>query len=205
MRFQHTGLIALLFLVSSASWALDVYVQDQNGKAVENAYVGVPGAVAVPADTPAVMDQVDVSFVPHVLVVDRGQAVVFPNSDKIRHHVYSFSKPKQFEIKLYEGVPEEPIVFDQAGVVVLGCNIHDGMLGYIFVSPWAIYGVSDASGKLSFADDPQQLSVWHPWMESIDEPILFEVDDRRQVTLTLDLTEPMPVKKFSGFRKRYDY
>ncbi len=206
MRFQHAGLIALCLLLSSTAWALDVFVQDQNGKAVENAYVGILGDDASPdtADiTPAVMDQVDVRFVPHVLAVKRGQAVVFPNSDNIRHHVYSFSNPKQFEIKLYEGVPENPIVFDQAGIVVLGCNIHDGMLGYIVVSPWSEYAVTEASGKLSFAEDPQQLSVWHPWMENVTEPIVFEVGEAQKMTVTLNLKEPAPVKKFSGYRKRY--
>ncbi|KZY72552.1 hypothetical protein A3742_08300 [Oleiphilus sp. HI0071] len=203
--FQRAWQIVLFVLLSPTAWALEVVVTDQHGKAVANAYVGVPEGTANPAGKPpAVMDQVDVRFVPHVLAVDQGQSVIFPNSDNIRHHVYSFSEPKRFEIKLYAGVPEEPVVFGEAGVVVLGCNIHDAMLGYIFVSPWPSYGVTDESGTLRFSETPEKIAVWHPWLENINAPIMFEVDDKETMTVTLDLIAPQPIKKFSRFRNRYD-
>jgi plastocyanin len=85
-------------------------------------------------------------FSPMVIAVEQGQSVNFPNSDNIRHHVYSFSKAKRFETKLYANKPEAPVVFNQPGLVVLGCNIHDSMVGYIFVSPWQDFGVSNIHG-----------------------------------------------------------
>ena len=82
----------------------------------------------------AVMDQVNKQFLPELLIVQQGQLVNFPNSDNIRHNVYSFSSAKSFQLKLYSGQPKEPIIFDTQGVVVLGCNIHDSMVGYIYVA-----------------------------------------------------------------------
>jgi plastocyanin len=114
---------------------------------------------------PASVAQHDREFVPHVTVVQTGAAVRFPNQDPIRHHVYSFSKPRKFEIKLYAGEAPDPIVFDNAGVVTMGCNVHDWMLGYVFVvdTPW--FGKSDAAGHLQIdavEDGEYEARVWHP-------------------------------------------
>lgn len=114
------------------------------------------------------MDQIDKEFVPLVVPVQVGAAVSFPNKDNIRHHVYSFSPAKRFELKLYSGVPAKPVVFDRPGPVTLGCNIHDWMVGYIYVvdTPW--FGKTSADGVASFelpAGD-YVVKVWHPWMKA---------------------------------------
>src|SRR5438132_7382630 len=84
------------------------------------------------------MDQVDRAFAPDLLVVPIGSTVEFPNSDSVSHQIYSFSQPKRFKLPLYHGKPYPPVQFDQAGVVTLGCNIHDDMLAYLLVTdaPW---------------------------------------------------------------------
>jgi hypothetical protein len=109
------------------------------------------------------MDQRNKEFVPHVLAVHSNTNVTFPNSDNIRHQVYSFSPTKRFELKLYEGIPAAQ-VFDKPGVVVLGCNIHDWMLGYIYVTddPW--FAVSDAKGQIAFElpAGHYKVTLWHP-------------------------------------------
>lgn len=104
-------------------------------------------------------------FVPLVTVVPVGTPVSFPNRDRIQHHVYSFSPAKKFEIKLYFGKPSTPIVFDQPGVVVLGCNIHDQMVGWVLVSETPWYGKTPASGQVSLGEVPPgnyKLRSWHP-------------------------------------------
>lgn len=186
--------------------AIEISVLDQSGNPLANAFVASPeGEISQPSPDVAVMDQVDVAFVPHVLAVDAGQAVIFPNSDNIRHHVYSFSEPKQFEIKLYEGVPKHPVLFDKPGLVVLGCNIHDLMLGYIFVSPWPSYGVTDERGQITLKGAKQEVVVWHPWVENQREPLRVELQDPVDgvFVIELDVVAPTPVKTFSGLRKRY--
>ena len=86
------------------------------------------------------MDQRGSQFVPHVLPVQAGTSVTFPNSDQIRHQVYSFSASKRFELPLYAGTSASPIRFDQPGIVVLGCNIHDWMIGYVVVLDTPYFG-----------------------------------------------------------------
>jgi plastocyanin len=95
-------------------------------------------------------------FMPLVSVVQAGTEVSFPNNDTVRHHVYSFSPAKNFELKLYAGVPANPVNFDKPGTVVLGCNIHDKMVAYIQIvdTPWL--GKTDADGMHGTTDYPSQ-------------------------------------------------
>lgn len=138
-----------------------------SGRVLDSAVVSlVPVARgSLPPPKSASIQQVNKTFVPHVTVVQTGAAVEFPNADTVRHHVYSFSPAKVFELKLYSGKPVRPVVFDRPGVVVLGCNIHDQMSAYVLVvdTPWS--GVSDGEGVARLADVPPGdylLQVWHP-------------------------------------------
>ena len=147
--------------------ALRFQVSDGGGNPLADAVILLPGTIVAAPDTLAVMDQVAKTFQPHVLVIQRGQRVNFPNSDHIRHHVYSFSPAKPFEIKLYAGVPEQPLQFDTAGIVVLGCNIHDAMVGYIVVADTPLAGKTDAQGLLTLQSAPaKELRIWHPRLGS---------------------------------------
>jgi plastocyanin len=152
-----------------AARGVQVEVVGPRGEAVEDAVVyllptsgqKLTGRPPLPAS----VAQQDREFVPYVTVVQTGAAVRFPNKDPIRHHVYSFSKAKKFEIKLYAGEAPDPIVFDTAGVVTMGCNVHDWMLGYVFVvdTPW--FGKSDASGDIQIdavEDGEYEARIWHP-------------------------------------------
>lgn len=143
---------------------LQVVVQDDAGP-IAGAVVELI-AVAGEAPTPAaaVMDQINSEFVPRQLVVTRGSAVSFPNSDSTRHQVYSFSPAKRFELPLYSGTPPDPVVFDSAGVVALGCNIHDAMIGFIVVVDTDRHATTGAEGRVRFSDVPEgeyRLRVWH--------------------------------------------
>jgi hypothetical protein len=139
------------------------------------------------------MDQAHNAFVPHVLVVQTGTSVLFPNNDVVSHHVYSFSPAKTFELGLYKGNPHPPLVFDRPGVVVLGCNIHDGMLGYILVVDTPHFALTDAQGALALdglgADD-YALHLWTPRLRPGDLPpeqtVSMSTDG--DVTITFKLT-----------------
>src|SRR5207247_9615376 len=125
-----------------------------------------------PRPPSAVMQQQTTSVVPLVLALPVGTAVTFPNRDNIRHHVYSFSSPKRFELPLYMGTPAAPVLFDKPGVVVLGCNIHDWMVGYIYVSATPYFGKTTEDGIARLADvaaGPYGARVWHPRMRGEPE------------------------------------
>ncbi len=147
---------------------LTVTATDSSGKPVSNVVVSAYSTASVPqrrpaTDQPIIIDQVDKTFVNHVTPVQTGTAVSFPNHDQIRHHVYSFSPAKTFEIPLYKGIPADPIVFKQEGVVTLGCNIHDWMSAYIVVVNTPYFAKTDQQGKLSLSipEGDYQLHFWH--------------------------------------------
>ena len=112
----------------------------------------------------AIMDQVNTQFLPHILAIQKDTQVRFPNSDSIKHHVYSFSPAKTFELQLYKELHADPLLFSKLGSVELGCNIHDWMLGYIFVVDTPYFGQTDIRGNLTLdlPDGEYQLDVWHP-------------------------------------------
>ncbi len=156
----------------SAPSALSITVANANGVPLAGAVVVAEPVAGTPRPPPgqkAIMDQRDIQFVPGVLVVQTGTAVDFPNSDQVRHQVYSFSEAKTFQLGLYAGRAHEPVVFNRAGLVTLGCNIHDSMVGYIYVtdSPW--YGRTGADGTLRLHDlEPGEYTV-RIWHELLDE------------------------------------
>lgn len=160
----------------AAAGSLSATVRNGDGDPVADAVVfALPlGPDGRPAPDPgqAVIDQVDKEFVPHTTAIPAGTAVHFPNHDQIRHHVYSFSDAKTFEIPLYAGTPAEPIVFDQPGVVTLGCNIHDWMKAYVFVTDTPYTAVTDDSGRATLEGVPPGeygVRVWHARLDGEPE------------------------------------
>lgn len=158
---------------------VEATVSDDKNEPIEDAVVFLPlaatrpaGALSAPAPSTAVMDQFDREFIPHVLPVLTGAAVSFPNRDNIRHHVYSFSAPKKFELPLYIGTPSAPVVFDKPGIVALGCNIHDWMVGYVFVLATPHFARTGPDGRARIPEVPSgsyEARAWHPRMRGAPE------------------------------------
>lgn len=173
------GLFVLLFIATSSFGSdIDIFVIDREGRPVADVAVyalRLDGQNDLPAPTAnAVMDQIDKQFVPHVLVVQTGTAVEFPNSDTVAHHVYSFSHPNKFLLPMYHGEQHPPVTFEHSGVVTLGCNIHDHMLGYILVVDSMAVAKTDENGKASLSlDNPQdyEINIWSPRIRDRDEAL----------------------------------
>ena len=165
---KAAALCALLWLTGAASaGSLRVQVLDSAGKPLEGAVVSLVSDAARRAVRPLPeqeISQENKQFVPAVRVVTVGTLVRFPNRDSVRHHVYSFSPAKKFEIKLYAGTPAAPVRFDQPGVAVLGCNIHDQMVGWVVVLDTPYFAQTDAQGQALLEGIPagaHQLRAWH--------------------------------------------
>lgn len=149
--------------------AVQVQVRGADGQPLAGAVVMLSPAqrpaTPIRLPWPYVVAQKDISFQPHVLIVPVGAAVTFPNMDRVRHHVYSFSKPKKFELKLYGREDARTVTFDKPGVVAIGCNIHDRMSGYVIVVETPFAAQTDAQGRVGFTGVPvggASLAVWHP-------------------------------------------
>jgi plastocyanin len=154
---------------------INAMVRDQTNEPVADAVVvAVRGGGAPAAVRPGreVVDQIDKEFVPYVKAVVVGSAVSFPNKDNIRHHVYSFSPAKTFELPLYIGTPAQPVMFDKPGVVTIGCNIHDWMIAYIYVAETPYFGTTRKPGTVKLENLPPgtyAVRVWHPRMQGTEE------------------------------------
>ena len=143
--------------------AESIQIKDQFGNPIENVVVSFTTTDGIESDKrdALVMDQIDKQFAPQVLVVQKNQTVSFPNSDNIRHHLYSFSKPKPFEFKMFKGGESKQLILDQTGIVVLGCNIHDQMVGYIYVAENEYTTITDAQGIANIPSDQLIIRLWH--------------------------------------------
>jgi plastocyanin len=145
---------------------------------------------------PAVMDQIDRRFVPQIVAVSVGTAVLFPNSDSVAHQVYSFSPARRFELGLYRGRPHPPVAFDKPGIVVVGCNIHDNMVGYIYVTDAPYFGASDAAGEwrtATIAPGDYRVRLWSPRLAKSDSSLQQSVTIRegQDQALTFRLSAPL--------------
>jgi plastocyanin len=203
---------ALLFLALLA-WTAPVAaaqiaatITDQEGHPLADAVVVAVPLQGVPPSAPAaareIVDQIGQEFVPRVKPILLGTSVFFPNKDNIRHQVYSFSPAKQFELPLYAGTPSKPVVFDKPGVVVLGCNIHDWMIGYIYVSESPYFAKTGADGKAQLIDLPARsyrVRVWHPRLQgpesATQEPADLGTDSRAELSWKLVLKAEMRVRR----------
>jgi plastocyanin len=155
--------------MATQCWAHDLKVQisSLDNKPIADAVVYIEATEESVSQSVklAVMDQQNKAFVPHVLAVTAGTTVEFPNTDSVNHYVYSFSEIKKFQFKLFKGdLEKHQILLDKPGLITIGCNIHDFMLGYIFVAPTPYVGVTDVKGEvtLSLPDKGEfQLAIWH--------------------------------------------
>ena len=147
---------------------VEVRVLDGAGKPLAGAAVFLESREAKAASKPLAgveIAQASRQFSAQVTLVTVGTAVSFPNRDTVRHHVYSCSPVKKFEIKLYVGTPAAPVVFDSPGIAALGCNIHDNMAAWVVVVDTPHHGLTGADGKLALPAVPAgtyQLRSWHP-------------------------------------------
>ena len=164
-------LLAALGIATLASTAaartLSGQVLGQDGKPIANAVVFVqePASLhSAAASSAAIMDQFNKTFVPEMLPIPVGTQVRFPNRDQIRHHVYSFSRPKRFELPLYKGEDAPPVLFDKPGVVKIGCNIHDWMSAIILVLPNDRFAVTKEDGTFTLPSldaGAYTITAWH--------------------------------------------
>jgi len=187
-----SGVIVLWLLAMSASALaaeVTLLVTDATGKPVTDAVVAFYDG-KTPAANPNAAGKIvqkNKLFNPKVTIVQTGTSINFPNEDTVRHHVYSFSPAKKFELKLYAGVPTNPIPFEQAGVVTLGCNIHDSMVGYIYVVDTPFFAKTDDKGKavLKLSDGSYNYQAWLPGQNKPGAEQKITIEGATEVKITL--------------------
>ena len=195
--------IACFAVFPAMAASLTVNVNDLAGLPLRDAVVSVVAKAGthVPAHAPRTMEieQKDREFIPYVTVVQTGTQVTFPNRDALLHHVYSFSPAKSFEIKLYSGEPPRGVLFDKAGIVTIGCNIHDWMLGYIQVVDTPYFAKTGADGRVVINDivaGEFAVAVWHPTQRAPTIAKNLKIESREAAAIVLALDAVAPKKRF---------
>ena len=161
------------FLGTVQAADIEILVEDPGGERLQNAVVIADALDSPPDDVirsetklpPVIIAQHNKQFEPYVSVIRVGTVVDFPNRDNILHNVYSFSKVKPFQLPLYKDKSPEPVLFDKPGVVILGCNIHDWMVAYVYVVASPYFAKTDADGRAILAALPPgsyRIRAWHP-------------------------------------------
>lgn len=187
--------------------ALDVTVRDVKGALLSDAVVYAIGSAvnSKAARKQAIVDQRDKQFIPYVTALQVGTPVLFPNSDNIRHHVYSFSPAKKFELPLYAGVSAEPVIFDKVGFVTLGCNIHDWMIAYVAVLTTPYFQITGNQGRALLKDLPPgqyTVEVWQPSLKGAPEKFaqraVLAPSGVKELLFTLDLKADLRAKRAPG-------
>lgn len=196
MKHCRYFVCSLLCIGSTSVYALDlnITVQDKQGRPVKDAivYIGANNLQTIKPKMEQDIIQKGRQFHPLVTVVQTGTNIKFPNQDKVKHHVYSFSPAKKFELKLYSGVPATPVIFDQAGTVVLGCNIHDRMLAYVYIVDTPVFAKTNAQGLAVISDLPSgqyKVNTWHYALKNENAPVAQTVNlaEKTSATVKLDI------------------
>lgn len=218
---MNTGLVPGLVL-AAALWlpgmvlGATLTVELSGGEQLDEAVVWLEpvdkdAAPTVAGDSqPARIDQQDRAFSPSVLPVSVGRSVRFQNSDSVRHHVYSFSNAKRFELPLFKSGESHLVTFDEPGVVVLGCNIHDQMVGYVVVTHSETFETADAAGAVELKAPPgrYRLRIWHPRLIDPEQPherrVALGASESSRVQVALSLRAPPERRVFSREALRGD-
>jgi plastocyanin len=192
------ALVALCLAGAAQAADLTVVIRDGNDRPVEDAVVIADAAGrAAPSPGRFVINQRNMQFVPHVLVIPVGSTVEFGNLDPYRHHVYSFSPARKFELKLFGQGETRPVRFDRPGLVSIGCNIHDTMQAFIQVVDTPFARKSDQAGRATLRGLPasvRQVRVYHPLLRAPGNQMTVAVDAARDATVpvTVRLRRPAP-------------
>jgi len=173
MLSKALSALAIAGTIASASAnaaSVVVDVTDSSSMPAASAVVSLvpdapPAAIASHVPEKSVIDQRHETFLPLVVVVRKGGSVTFTNNDMTTHQVYSFSPIKQFQFEIGKGQVSKPVVFDTPGAAAIGCNIHDNLVAFVYVTEARFAAVTDASGHAEFHDIPEgvyRAVVWHP-------------------------------------------
>lgn len=197
-----TACSGIAVAAATAANEMTVNIVDKTGQPLANAVLMIDDGLlteAARSDASAhIIDQVDRQFTPFMTAVKTGSTITFPNSDNIRHHVYSFSQPKPFELKLYADGERPSLRFEQPGLVTLGCNIHDQMIAHIVISDRRTAFVSDPRGNITLslaqsAASSVSATLWHPWQGAdLSHARSVQLNPTEQQTLQLEVTAPAP-------------
>ncbi len=193
-------IIFAVFSQSVFATKVDVLILSPERESVDNVGISIvpvtPLSKNKSSPQPQIMNQIDIQFSPKILMAQKGAPISFPNSDSVKHHVYSFSDAKTFELQLYKDQKPEALIFDRVGTVTIGCNIHDWMLAYIYVVDTPFFNVTNESGFAQFNIPPGDyiINIHGPKLKGDDVAFTQKVSITKDSNFTLQLKNSITVE-----------
>ena len=208
-----SGVLAIILGAQAMAGDLVVTVRDQKGTPVNGAIVtletAAPGdtnqltTTTQPPPSEVVIDQKGEQFASLTTLVRPGDSVRFRNSDKLLHHVYSFASINPFDILVRPGETTTATLYDKAGLAALGCNVHDDMLTYVYVSDAQFAAKTGEDGSARIVNAPvggASLSVWHPSIAASGQSVNMEIAIAEQGG---EIDVPVKTRRTRRQRNRY--
>ena len=202
------ALLCALLIAHAHAAMLDITVVDAKGKPARDAVIAITpenSKISSHAPSSGVIDQRRETYLPRVTILRVGGSLVFTNSDTTMHQVYSFSAIKQFQFETDKGQTSKPVIFDKAGIAAIGCNIHDNMVAYVFVSDAPFAVLTDAKGHTRIGDLPvgsYRARVWHPNLTAGKTPASVPVSITEK-NGSLSLTLPISLMPDRGMKHKH--
>ncbi len=147
----------------------------------------VSGKFKPPANHP-VVDQKNLTFIPHVLPVVIGTTVDFANGDNVKHNIYSSSETKKFNLGTYGSEIVKQITFDKEGEVALACNVHTEMSAYIVVLPNPYFAKTGNDGGFAISNIPPgqyTLKTWHEKKRPYQQKVTVTAGNTAEINIEL--------------------
>lgn len=137
-----------------------------------------------------VLDQDNLTFLPHILVIPLGSTVAFPNNDKVDHNIFSLSRTKKFNFGSYKPGESQNVIFDKPGIVELRCDLHSEMISYILVIKNSYFALTDKKGNFTLdvtglAKGKYTLKTWHEKLKNSKMAIDLAATAGKKLTINL--------------------
>ena len=161
---------------------------------------------------PLIIYQSDKAFSPYVSVISKGAIATFSNKDDITHHIYSVASKNRFSFRIKSGSSNQTEPLSVTGKILMGCNIHDWMSGYLMIVDTPLYSKTNPYGETTLEIPVlgrYNLVVWHPQLseknQSISREITVTDGKHYQVRLTKEMAEFTGQENPDGFDFLDDY
>lgn len=152
----------------------------------------IPAPAKATTPAPVVMKQERLAFVPHVLAIQKGTTVEFPNSDPIFHNVFSLSRKSSFDLGRYPMGASKSVRFDEPGLVKVFCHIHSDMNGLVMVLDNPFFTRPDASGRFEIDRVPPgtyRVVAWHERARPLETTVRIEPGHTSRLDFKIPLSE----------------
>lgn len=168
----------------------DLLVASDGG--VRNAWVrvvsGLGDRVFAPPSQPVEVDQAGCVFLPHVVVAQTNQVILFKNSDPVVHNVRSMAQSNAtFNISLSGRGRSARRFFSKPEAVRIKCDLHAWMGGYVLVHENPFQAVSGEDGAFSLAGLPAgtyEVEAWHETLGASRQSVTLADGERKELTFT---------------------